>query len=220
MISFSIWHCDYCLGDICCCIKSNLPFLPSIVSTQELFSFSEVGGDILKKHPSLGGCSVFGTTCPPRPCWHTSQMDFALCKTSRLTDCPLWECGGEEGLTAVHAFACAGCGPSLCCSWGCQLFPFSWLAVSRCPCDTWSRESLEQPAAGSPLLLACAAETLLQNKICRSHPGGWKGLLQDDFIRAQTAALGYAFKGWSREVLISTGAEGSTQHLAKPASGK
>jgi len=52
MISFSIWHCDYCLGDICCCIKSNLPFLSSIVSTWELFSFFKVGGDNLKKHPS------------------------------------------------------------------------------------------------------------------------------------------------------------------------
>lgn len=142
------------------------------MSTRELFSFFEVGGDILKKRPGLGGCSVFGTTCPPRTLWHTSQTDFALCKTSRLTDCPLREYRGEQGLIAVHAFACAGCGPSLYCSWGCQLFPFSWLDVSRCPCDTWSRESLEQPAAGSPLLLACAAETLLQNKICRSHPGG------------------------------------------------
>lgn len=38
MISFSIWHCDYCLGDICCCIKSNVPFLSFIASTWELFS--------------------------------------------------------------------------------------------------------------------------------------------------------------------------------------
>lgn len=114
MISFSIWHCDYCLGDICCCIKSNLPFLSSIVSTRELLSFFKVGGDNLTKHPSKEARSAFSTACPPATLLYTPPMVFALCKTSRLTDCPLLQWGRK--LITVRAFACTDCGPSLYCS--------------------------------------------------------------------------------------------------------
>lgn len=98
---------------------------------------------------------------------------------------------------------------------GHQLFPFSWLNSSHSPRDTRLWVSFQQPTAGSPFLLARAAETLRQNKIRCSHVGRWKGLFQDDFIWGQMVALGYALKDWSCEVLISTRAEGSTQHLAK-----
>lgn len=152
MISFSIWHCDYCLGDICCCIKSNLPFLSSIVSTRELLSFFKVGGDNLTKHPSKEARSAFSTTCPPTTLLYTPPMVFALCKTSRLTDCPLLQWGRK-----LYHCACIcmhRMWPLSVLQWGCQLFPFSWLDSSHCPCDTWSQESVEQPTAGSLFLLA------------------------------------------------------------------
>ena len=113
MISFSIWHCDYCLGDICCCIKSNLPFLSSIVSTRELFSFFKVGGDKLKKTRQQG----------------STAQPLALRALQEHSDAPLWWFlpfarplgwqiarfySGEESFIAVRAFACTGCGPSLC----------------------------------------------------------------------------------------------------------
>lgn len=218
MISFSIWHCDYCLGDICCCIKSNLPFLSSIVSMQELFSFFKTGADNLKQHPSKGARLSL---------WHYVPSKNTM---ANLSDgfCPLQDLQTDR-LSKVQwgrrlyccAFICMHrMWPFSVLRWGCQVFLFSWLNFSHCPCDTWSQESLEQPTAGSQLLLARAAEMLLQNKICHSHLCRWKGLLQDDFIRGQTVALGSVLKAWSCAMLISTGAEGSTQHLAKTGSRK
>lgn len=94
-------------------IKSSFSVFHRVNAGAFLFFLKQVQ-TISSSTPAREHGSVFGTTCPPRTLWQTSQMVFALCKTSRLTDCP--KCSGEEGFIAVHSFACTGCGPSLYCS--------------------------------------------------------------------------------------------------------
>lgn len=109
MISSSIWHCDYCLGDICCCIKSNLPFLSSIVTVPELFSFFRGGGDDLKEHTRKAAQpSLWLRNTQTHP-----VMVFALCQTPGLTDFPFSQQGHSFSSLCVHldvTFPCTAVG--------------------------------------------------------------------------------------------------------------
>lgn len=140
MISSSIWHCDYCLGDICCCIKSNLLFLSSIVTMPELFSFFQGGGDDPKEHPRKAAQPrLWLRNTRTRPC-----DGFCPLPDPWADRLPTFTAGAKLYLS-LCAFACEGCGPSLYCRGAAN--------SSHCPCDTWLQESLEQPPAGSLLLL-------------------------------------------------------------------
>lgn len=142
---------------------------------------------------------------------------FCPLKTSALTDCPRLPWGRK-----LYCRVCICMRRMWPFSAVLPTLPSSWLRSSHCPCDTWSQESLEQPTAGSLFLLACGAQTLLQNKMCHSHLCRWKGLFQDDFIRGQMVAVAYTVKDQRLRikrlilwVLVSARVEGSTQHLCK-----
>lgn len=199
MISSSIWHCDYCLGDICCCIKSNLPFLSSIVTMPELFSFFFKKVEMIPRNtPERQHGPAFGWGTLRHALWWFLPFSRPLG----------WQIA--HFLSGGKAFSLSVCicmhrmWPFPVLQWGCQPFPLS----------LWHLATGIAPAASS-WVSAPAAEMLLQNKTCPSHLCRWKGLFQDGSIRGQMVALGYALKGWSSEVLLPILGESSTQHLAK-----
>lgn len=140
MISSSIWHCDYCLGDICCCIKSNLPFLSSIVTMPELFSF------FFFKEVEMISRNTPGKQHGPAFSWgalrHTLWWFLPFAR-------PLgWQIAHfHSGRTALSlsllCICMRGMWPFPELHWGCQPFPLSlWHLVTGIA---------QQPPAGSPL---------------------------------------------------------------------
>lgn len=123
MISSSIWHCDYCLGDICCCIKSNLPFLSSIVTMPELFSFFS------RRWRWSQGAHQEGSTAQPLA-EDTPGDGFCPLQSPGLTDRPFSQQGTALSLSPL-CICMQRMWPVPALQWGCQPFPLSlWHLVT------------------------------------------------------------------------------------------
>lgn len=188
MISSSIWHCDYCLGDICCCIKSNLPFLSSIVTMPELFSFFSKEVEMISRNtPAQPSFWLRSTGTHP-------MVVFALCRAlgwqiahfhSRGTALSLSQC------ICMHRMW-----PFPVLQWGCQPFPLSlWHLVTGMAGAASSWVPSEQKVSLSSVQV-------------KRHFSGW-------LHQRAGGALGSPSKGWWSEVLLSVLGESSTQHLAE-----